>query len=248
MGRLNKKLKEQKKKPRFNAVEFKLDGIPDEELKTLKAKFVNNGFGFEIEVSTDNHIIPTNFVSGYRREHKPGFNLKKTNKITNTTKIGVEQNVEKLDWLTVIDTNSVSVKDEQIHLGMVGEIERILLEGNKFVKVQVRYVTRFIIRGQCDKPELENWKNLIEYILKDKGYNPNLLIGIVVDSEQDNIEAYNKRLKPIINDFYLPNNFELFYASADAQNDSILNQAISFCDKLSTEHINEFKKLALGGL
>jgi len=76
-------------------------------------------------------------------------------------------------------------------------------------------------------------------IVLDKGYNPSLLIGIVVDSEQDYIEAYNKRLKPIIDDFYLPENFELMYASADASNDTILNQAITYCDKTATQRIKE---------
>lgn len=241
MGRLNKtlaKAKQQQKKPRFNAVEFKSEDLTSEG---IQFKVINNGFGLEFEVTSGDRVVPTNFVTGYRRENKPGFNLKKTNKVTNTTKIGVEQNIEKLDWLVVIDTNSSIINNEEIHLGKVCEIIRCLIPEKQQIEIRVKPVTEFVINGRCEKPELVNWKRLIEMIVIDKGYHPSLLIGIVVDSEQDNLEAYNKRLKPIIDEFYLPENFELMYASADASNDTILNQAITYCDKAAKQRLQELK-------
>ena len=240
MGKKNKNRNKPEKKPRFNAVKFSLDGISPEELKTLQFGVRHTGLGIEIAVKTDQRQIHTDFITGYQRANKPGF--KETNTVTNTTLTSVEQNIISYDWLMAIDTNTNVILGRKVHLGLAVEIVAMTQQGLKFVDPQFRYATHFTFSGDYEKPELMNWKQLIEFVIEDAGYTPEIKIGIIVDSELGNIQAYNKREMPIIGDFFLPANFQLMYASADAQNDSVFNQAIAFCDKTATYLLEELKK------
>lgn len=234
-----------KKNRRFNAVEFKLDGIPDEEIKTLKAGIRRTALGIDIVLKTDKQQIQTNFVTGYQRPptiKKPGFNFKHASKIIDTSYTSVEQNILNYDWLIAIDTNTIIIKNTKVHVGIVAEITDMTLENGKFIHPKIRYETHFAFQGEFDKPELINWKNTIKYIVGSESYNSSLKIGLIVDSELGSIQDFNQRKRTIIDDFFLPNNFHLLYASADTKNDSVLNQAIAFCDKSATQFLEAFRR------
>lgn len=239
MGKKNKNKNQTDKKPRFNGVKFSLDGIPVDELKTLQFGVRQTGLGIEIAIRTDQRQIHTDFITGYQRPNKPGF--KRTNTVTNTTLTSVEQNIINFDWLMAIDTNTSVILEKKVHFGFAVEIVSMTQQGLKFINPEFRYAAHFTFSGDYEKPELMNWKQFIEFVIKDAGYTPEKKIGIIVDSELGNIQAYNKREIPIIDNFFLPRNFQLLYASADAQNDSVFNQAIAYCDKSATEILNEMK-------
>ena len=77
-----------------------------------------------------------------------------------------------------------------------------------------------------ENPELLAWRRLIDYV------SPKISgrVGLVVDSELGNIPLFNTRAKAIHNDFFLPDNVELIYASSERDLSSPLNKAISVCD------------------
>jgi len=54
-------------------------------------------------------------------------------------------------------------------------------------------------------------------------YNKNDKIALIVDSDLPNIELYNSYSKPIYNEFRLPYNFRLIYASSDSGKENIAN-------------------------
>jgi hypothetical protein len=199
----------------------------------------NNGMGIEIIVKTDERIIPTSFVTGYQRKERPGFNIKQTNRITNTVITNVHQNLEKFDFVLVVDTNSKIINDDWVYLGVVLELVRSLSHDGKSINFGLRYMARYILQGFREKPENENWKNIIDFFMQQPNYNSNMKVGIVVDSDLGEIDNYNKRVKPIFGDFLLPDKFELIYASADAKNDSTLNKAINYCDNFATEQLKQ---------
>lgn len=66
-------------------------------------------------------------------------------------------------------------------------------------------------------------------------YSPDHYFGIIVDSDFGSLSAINNRTIPILDDFYLPENIQLIYASSDKKNDTFLNEAISFCDKIAKQ-------------
>lgn len=228
-----------KKNPRFKGITFKLDGISESELKSLQFNIINNGTGIELGVKTDAQDISKDFVTGYRRDKGDGFNLKQTGRVSNTGITNVIENLDRFDYVLAIDTNSKQINGNWTHVGAVCELVRNLSECQTKINFCVRDITLFVLKTNHVKPENENWKNLIAYFRNDTGYRKEKRVGIVIDSDLGNLEKYNNKEKPIVGAFYLPDNFELIYASADAQNDSVINKAISYCDKQAAEYIKK---------
>ena len=75
-------------------------------------------------------------------------------------------------------------------------------------------------------------------------------LGLISDHELGNHVQYNKQELPLFDSFYLPNGYELAYASADKRTDTMLNRIITECDRHSTQLLNDFersKKIIVGG-
>lgn len=91
------------------------------------------------------------------------------------------------------------------------------------------------------KPQMEQavWNGVITEI--EKMGMENRKIGLVVDCDLENIEAYNRRELKIRNYRFLPHNFTLLYATADV-NDNILNKMVLFCDKEASKILEQWRK------
>lgn len=86
-------------------------------------------------------------------------------------------------------------------------------------------------------PELYGWRKFIEFIMRLDGYEPLKRYALIVDSELGDIEFFNSRKKPIHADFFLPDNWDLIYASSDVGKENILNKVIACSDKTSNKVI-----------
>ena len=88
------------------------------------------------------------------------------------------------------------------------------------------------------KMEIESWKGLIDHlqevIPEDKK------VGIVVDSELGLLSRYNNKDMPVIDDWYLPDNYCFIYATADKP-DEWCNQLIRACDSNASKRLDEIK-------
>lgn len=120
----------------------------------------------------------------------------------------------------------------------------VLLDNNRIEPIKHIFAASAI----PERPENENWVRLIELLKQSCHCTDPRMVGIVVDSDLGNIEDYNNRKLPIFKDYFLPESYELIYAS-DKVSDNILNQMISACHKLATDtipiyiqHLNEAQK------
>jgi hypothetical protein len=66
-------------------------------------------------------------------------------------------------------------------------------------------------------------------------------IGVIVDSDLGNLNDYNQRMKPICDNYFLPAEFELIFAS-DKVTDNIFNRMIATCHKLSSIMLEKIEK------
>uniref|UniRef100_UPI004047A62A hypothetical protein n=2 Tax=Roseivirga sp. TaxID=1964215 RepID=UPI004047A62A len=245
-NRRNRRKKErQKKKPRFVGLEFNLDGIPKEELESLKIGIKKNSNGIEALIKTDKREIQTHSVKGYRRENKSGFNLKKTNHISSSSQMGIPQNLFEFDVIIGIDTNSKIIENINHHVGIASQILLDKSSTKSEPEIYFETIKLLHVTGEIDKPENVNWKNLIEFILNHPHYSTSKKYVIVVDSDLGELNNYNARTKPIIQNYFLPDNFQLTYSSSDANNDEISNQLIAFCDKIANQALDEIKNNSL---
>jgi hypothetical protein len=59
-------------------------------------------------------------------------------------------------------------------------------------------------------------------------------IGLIVDSDLGNHQAFNNREIPIFDDFYLPENVTIIYASDKGGTEYLSTKMIKYCHDLAT--------------
>jgi hypothetical protein len=85
-------------------------------------------------------------------------------------------------------------------------------------------------RNPNGSPEQVGWRLGMELVLMGKDYRPGLRVTLVVDSHLGDLSRFNDRSLPICDDFFLPQNFRLLYASADVRT-QLCNQLITAADR-----------------
>lgn len=132
-----------------------------------------------------------------------------------------------------IDTNTKKIKDSLVSICCAISIK--IDSENEKVSGSLNSINLFEFRNQ--KCPIENfaWHFLINNLIDNA---TDLKIGIIVDSDLDNIPKYNNRELPIIHKYYLPNNINLIYASTDSGKEFITNKIISLCDREATKLLN----------
>jgi hypothetical protein len=81
------------------------------------------------------------------------------------------------------------------------------------------------------KAENIAWVQVIQAIHRNPSYRPDCQIGIVVDSDLENLDRYNYRALPVFGDFYLPANMKFIYASSERPGETYMNTMIALADK-----------------
>lgn len=190
-----------------------------------------------------NNGLPMTPESAY---HEISYNRKNTPKILNRTHLDPNQlsvnnstrALTRYDLLFAIDTNTKIFNDEIISIGCIVLCELTSLEGEEIIAMY-KPVYSLEFRNIQKKAENIAWMKAIQLIIANPSYNLNLKIGLIVDSDLDNISAYNNQSIPIYADFYLPKNIELIYASADVGKEFLVNKLISECDKAANMLIDD---------
>ncbi|WP_018883093.1 hypothetical protein [Paenibacillus massiliensis] len=166
---------------------------------------------------------------------RPNEKVKQTLKI-NQNPINLQTNINALindyDFVYAVDTNTHNslINGEYFSVG-------VALEYKNNNKQELQFQNSFTIQFNHREKFIAEKLGIVELIKKiiiDKNLETNgLKILLVTDHDLGNIDRYNSREIPMIEDtdLYLPNNFTLVYASADKKNDSILNSMISQCDQ-----------------
>lgn len=200
---------------------------------------ITNGTTKVINLDTNKAIENKSIIYGYKGENK------------NRTTTEIETNpddhsycfklkLEKYKHIIAIDTNTFSLESnivkQEIKLGL--GIGLVLLEKDDDFDIKpIPYP--FVTSINCDKPENENWVRIIELLRRNCQCSDPRKIGVVVDSDLGNIRDYNNRDKPIFDDYFLPKEFELIFAS-DKVKDNVFNVMISQSHSISKKLIPNF--------
>ena len=92
------------------------------------------------------------------------------------------------------------------------------------------------------KPENVMYANIIDQISKFRVDNDlNTQIAVIIDSDLDKIDDFNKRKLPIYANFHLPESFILFYANSErGTTENIENKLMKICDGEAKESLRKF--------
>ena len=228
----------QVKKPR--SLSLRVDfGVPNIEIARLEHE--DNIFSFY-----DNHgkqVFPKSIEVGteYKRD-----NPNKSSKFLNLAKADEKNIITDINTILLsfnivfaIDTNSLDLNDEKISVSCPINFWGGANGENQSIEYKQHHSLEF--RNAKVNPELIGWCYLIKYLM-EPGYMPaGTRIAIIVDSELDRLNAINSRIEPILDDFFLPVNYQLIYASSDVGKDNVVNKMISICDTKGKSILKIFK-------
>lgn len=100
----------------------------------------------------------------------------------------------------------------------------------------------YVKEGVVGNPELEALKDLVTRIQSTLIGKPARPIAIVTDTELGKMKGINARLMPLCGDFFLPEEFELVYATdASGAAEFLPNQMIRECDHNSVKVLREIQ-------
>ena len=136
-------------------------------------------------------------------------------------------NLFHYDHIIAVDTNSIMIDKTVISITTTLFCYKIEegLYTQEYIKVWNN--NNFTL----EQREKVAWCVVIENV--GKQLSENKQVAIITDHDLDNINDYNSGKKAIFPGFYLPNNFNLLYASADTGSEFITNKLISICEKES---------------
>jgi hypothetical protein len=146
----------------------------------------------------------------------------------------LDQYYKQYDLLIAVDTNTATIAGTTYHVGFC--IQAVLCFNHKnIIDIQPLRKPNLVLVGEEAKPEYRNVQHLIQYLqTRDfSKYNTTfekLRIGIITDCDLGAIPEINKRTQPLIDNFIIPENIQLIYAS-DAASDTLFNDLIKWCHK-----------------
>lgn len=150
--------------------------------------------------------------------------------------------LERFDQVYGVDTNTASF--EKFGSLSVTIAMKVLMTqiGNGYGNFHVEPFMQFARRNASNKPEVSGWIEVLQQILADPEHGQKK-IGIVVDSELGKIQKINARRIPLQDNFYLPKNFELVFATdATGSEEFFPNKLIRACDRAASLNIEDIAR------
>jgi hypothetical protein len=113
--------------------------------------------------------------------------------------------------------------------------EPVPRDGGVFQDWAVRVVPQaaHVFRNPRVNPELVGWSELINRLGGSLTLQRGDKVGVIVDSELNQLGAFNRRTAPVLGGQYLPDGFEFLYASSDSS-EHVQNKLLRICDRTST--------------
>jgi hypothetical protein len=141
--------------------------------------------------------------------------------------------LKKFDLIYAIDTNTKAGNGKVVSVATV-VLCKLDFATDGTINYQYGPLHSLEFWNINDHPENVAWMKVVQFITQDQAYHSGQKIGIIVDSDLGNLAAFNARSLPIYADFYLPENFELIYASAEVGTQEFLvNHLIALCEVMA---------------
>jgi len=235
-NRTNKKSRTYHKKTRIHRVDAYFDSKEEGDFTLI----VNKNGELEIHDSNGQKIKREAVKSQlfYERESKPkvlSYSDSQCPAFSNASLI-----LRNFDCLCVIDTNTRKIRDRIISVSFAC----LGLWSNAEEYTSFRFWPELFIDSMDykEKPERFAWYKVIELIKNGPDYDGQKTFGIIVDSELGEISAINSRDVPLYQNYYLPSQIQLVFASSD-KSDTVQNIMMKECDKLATARLDRFEEV-----
>jgi len=148
------------------------------------------------------------------------------------------------DFLYAIDTNTRRVHWQTISVAGIVTVTHSYVPGPSGLRTYWSFEIPFVLvftepRG---RPEHMGWIACYESLRRSGQLKGEVRVGLIVDSDLGNINAFNERKKPIVGEHYLPHDTQLIYATSDAGKESVVNKALATADSIAAQTFRAIEK------
>ncbi|KUO65446.1 MAG: hypothetical protein APF84_13250 [Gracilibacter sp. BRH_c7a] len=238
------------KTDQYQRIKFKVDNVPFQRVQFRFYSDATTKFGLKMYDENKNEIKTTMYeIEEYRERENKNDKIVFSQPILNNRYIeDVNLELTKYDVIVAIDTSYELINDTKIAFTSVMIFSKMSKQDdNTYNYQQIADILEWDATT-IEHPENLMYAHVIENIrlhnIKYFDITPN--IAVIIDSDLGNINSFNERTKPIYEDFYLPDNFHLFYASTDIGSDTLQNKLLKLCDKEAKNALKEYKNDLLG--
>ena len=213
------------KKPRKAIVNFHIEqgdsveGLWDEKKQIFSLRVIRDGKTVSAK--------QVQLATLYNRSKKPKILNEIYSRRSSEFTVSQSETLQKYAQIWAIDTNQRGIFGEIAHVSAVTVCST---DGSE----QYYPVLAIIFGKTKGNPELYGWRKFIEFVQASDLHNAQHRYGLVVDSEYSKIYEFNNRNLPIHGNFYLPDNWDLIYATSDSGKEYIFNKIIAVSDKTSS--------------
>lgn len=233
------------KKPRVDAIGFRIEkdavitGVEIGPGGTMAPIFEDPEMTFE----------STSAVRFYERAKKPKF-LSRTPVGADYRSINDSRYISKRYPILVgVDTNTKTIEGNIVSVAAIAKGTFPVSQRADGFPMKIDLIEFRRVLGIPTNQENFFWHDALARLIPEYGIVPTQDIGLVVDSDLGNIDAYNKRELPYYNGEYLPAYVDMLYATADVNEPHPLNQLIIFCEKAAARALKEIElDIKSGGL
>lgn len=179
--------------------------------------------------------------------NETSYKRRKGDKVLNRSKIdgpdlgfSPSESLKGYDTIVAIDTNTVAMDNRDLSVTGIVLAEWVSNESSQDC---VSFGTPFWLEYNAlsEPKEKIGWMMAL-HELSVRGYFSNSThIAVIVDSFLNEIAQINAREIPVFKPYILPERCTLFYASADAGNEYLVNRLIRTADKSAYSVIKHFK-------
>ena len=193
---------------------------------------------FSYKITKDGKTVkPINTVIATHYERRKG---KKITGLSVTTErqpiLNFNEALTNFDYVFAIDTNYQNCRENKIAVAclVIGKIER---QEGKFVGRR-EAIRCYEFWNPVINPEKFAWKKVIQDFQQSEKWGDKYKYALIVDSFLGEIPSYPIQHIPIADDFLLPNNWSMFYASSDV-NEYFGSDMLRLADKEAKKALKE---------
>lgn len=137
-----------------------------------------------------------------------------------------------------VDTNTGMAPDgRRLSItAVVRGVAKRIVDGYSFADTRlVHREAHFDVDGN---PELHALYLVVDRLAADHPPQSGRRVGVITDTEYSKLKEINFRRQPLYGDYYLPENFDLFYATSDSGSTEYMpNKMMRMCDKAAGDSL-----------
>jgi hypothetical protein len=143
------------------------------------------------------------------------------------------------DLLVAVDTNTIMFAGRPVSVSAVVASRWVNGPDGPAFLPRLVCCLEFTIRNT--PPELAGWTQALRELRERKYLHEGQRVALLVDSELGNLEAYNRRQRPMANGAFLPEGVTFVYASADSGVENVANRLMRTSDDVARQILTKIK-------